>query len=110
MLKRAKIKYTEKRLLNKLYQKDTAVIRFGENEEEACIRKRVRQDYTLSRSIFNAFIQKAIDMIREKIYLGININDRKIDMLRFADVSAIIAENEEEWQWIIISQQLPLFQ
>ncbi|KAL4082173.1 hypothetical protein QTP88_005266 [Uroleucon formosanum] len=98
ILKRAGIEYTERRLLFKLYQKETAVIRFGETEEEARIRKGVRQGCNLSPSIFNAYIQEAIDIIREKIQLGIKINGRKIDMLRFADDIAVIAENEEELQ------------
>lgn len=37
-------------------------------------------------------------IIREKIHLGIKINGRTIDMLRFADDIAVIAENEEELQ------------
>ncbi|VVC30385.1 Endonuclease/exonuclease/phosphatase,Reverse transcriptase domain [Cinara cedri] len=65
---------------------------------EARIRKGVRQDCNLSPSIFNAYIQEAIDIIREKIQVGIKINDRKIDMLRFADDIAVIAENKEELQ------------
>ncbi|XP_025417940.1 uncharacterized protein LOC112688792 [Sipha flava] len=97
ILKRASIEYTERRLLFKLYQKETAVIRFGETEEEARIRKGVMQGCNLSPSIFNAYIQEAIN-IREKIQLGIKINDRKIDMLRFADDIAVIAKNEEELQ------------
>lgn len=98
ILKRAGIEYTERRLLFKLYQKETAVIRFGETEEEARIRKGVRQVCNLSLSIFNAYIQKAIDIIREKIRLDIKINGKKSDMLRFADDIAVIAENEEELQ------------
>ncbi|VVC34843.1 Endonuclease/exonuclease/phosphatase,Reverse transcriptase domain [Cinara cedri] len=78
--------------------KETAVIRFGETEEVARIRKGVRQGCNLSPSIFNAYIQEAIDIIREKIQLGIKINGRKIDMLRFADDIAVIAENEEDLQ------------
>jgi len=64
----------------------------------ACIRKGVRQGCILSPSIFNAYIQEEIDIIREKIHLGIKMNGRKIDMLRFADDIAVIAENEEELQ------------
>jgi hypothetical protein len=67
ILKRAGIEYTERRLLFKLYQKETAVIRFGETEEKARIRKGVRQGCNLSPRIFNAYIQEAIDIIREKI-------------------------------------------
>jgi len=55
ILKRAGIKYTERRLLFKLYQKETVVIRFGETAEEARKRKGVRQGCNLSPSIFNAY-------------------------------------------------------
>jgi len=51
ILKRAGIEYTEKRLLFKLYQKEITVLRFREIEEEACIRKGVRQGCILSPSI-----------------------------------------------------------
>lgn len=47
MLKREDTEYTERRLLFKLYQKETIVIRFGEIEEKACIRKGARQGCTL---------------------------------------------------------------
>ncbi|KAL4084163.1 hypothetical protein QTP88_027996 [Uroleucon formosanum] len=80
ILKRVGTEYTERRLLFKLYQKG------------------VKQGCNLSPSIFNAYIQEAIDIIREKIQLGIKINDRKIDMLRFADDIAVMAENEGELQ------------
>lgn len=101
MLKRAGINYTERRLLFKLYQKEIAVIQFGEIEEETYMRKGLRQSCIFSPSIFNGHIQKAIDIIREKIYLGIEMNVRKIDMLRFVDDIAIIAENEEDLQTIL---------
>jgi len=52
ILKRAGVDYTERRLLYKLYQKETAVIRVGETEEEACIKKRIRQGCTFTPSIF----------------------------------------------------------
>jgi len=74
ILKRVGIEYTEKRQLFKLYQKETAIIRFYEIEEEACIRKGVRQGCTLSPSILNACIQEAIDIMREKINLGLKMN------------------------------------
>lgn len=39
----------------------------------------------------------ALDLIQNKIHLGKRMNDRKIDMLPFADI-AVIAENKEELQ------------
>jgi len=56
MLQRAGIEYTDRRLLFKLYQKQTAVIWFGKIDEETCVRKGVRQGSTLSRRIFNAYL------------------------------------------------------
>lgn len=81
MLKRAGIEHTEKRLHFKQYQKETVVIRFGEFEEETCIRKGVKQDCTLSPKF---------------THLGVKLNSRKINVLRFTDDIAVIAENEKE--------------
>lgn len=66
--------------------------------EGAYIRKGVRQGCTLSPYIFNAYIQEAINIIRKKIHLGVKMNGREIDMLRFTDDIAVIAENEEDLQ------------
>lgn len=58
----------------------------SEIEEDSSIRKGVRQGCTtLSPSIFNTYIQEAIDIARAKTRLGIMLNSWKIDMLRFAD-------------------------
>jgi hypothetical protein len=61
-------------------------------QKDSKIKKGVRQGCT-SLLIFNAYIQEAIDTIRERIQLEIKVNGYKIDMLRFADGIAIIAEN-----------------
>lgn len=74
------------------------VIRFGEIQDEACIKKKIRQCCIFLPSIFNAYIQEANNIIRDKIHLGIMINFRKIDMPRFADDVSVIAEIEKEWQ------------
>jgi len=96
ILKRAGVDYTERRLLYKLYQKETAVIRIGKTKEEACIKRGVRQGCTLSPSIFNAYIREAIDITRKKMHLDIKLNGRKIYMLRFVDDIAVVAENKKD--------------
>jgi len=42
-----------------------------------------------------------VNKVREEIEVGVRINDERIDMLRFADDIAIIAENEEDLQNIL---------
>jgi len=84
-----------------LYRDQLAVKRIQNNIEETKINKEVRQGCTLSPIIFNAYIQEAIDKIKEDKNLGITINCQKISMLRFADNIAKIAENEEHWQKLI---------
>lgn len=49
--------------------------------------------YTFSLSMFNAYVQEAIEIIREKLHLGLKMNGRKIDTVRFADDITVIAEN-----------------
>jgi hypothetical protein len=74
------IKYTDRKLLYNLYKDEFAVIRIQDEEEEVKINRRVRQGCTLSSIIFNAYIQEAIDMIKENGKLGIKINGQKISM------------------------------
>lgn len=49
------------------------------------IKKGVRQARTLSFLIFNAYIQKVINIIRESTQQGIKINGYRLDMPRFVD-------------------------
>jgi len=55
----------------------------------------VRQGCTLSPSLFNLYVQEAINKVREVIEVGIRINGERIDMLRFADDIEVITNNEE---------------
>jgi len=46
-------------------------------------------------------IQKAIDIIKKRTELGIKVNGHRIDILRFADDIAIIAESEKHLKKIL---------
>jgi glycine betaine/choline ABC-type transport system substrate-binding protein len=61
-LKRAGIGTTERKLLYQLYYNEITNI-----QKESKIKKGVRQGCTSSPLIFNAYIQKVIDIIRERI-------------------------------------------
>jgi hypothetical protein len=63
---------------------------------EVKINRGVRQGFTLSPIIFNLYIQESIDMIKENANLRIKINGQKINMLRFANDIALIAESKED--------------
>lgn len=104
IMKRAGIATKERKLLYQLYKNEIAIIKIGDIQKESKIKKGVRQGCTLctlSPLIFNAYIQEAIDIIRERIQLGIKVNGYRIDMLRFADDIAIIAENEKDLKTLL---------
>lgn len=101
MMTRVGIKHAARKLLYKLYKDELKVIKIQDNVEEAKINKGVRQGCTPSPIIFNAYIQEAIEKIKEDTNLGIIVNGHKISMLRFADDIALIAETEEDLQQLI---------
>ncbi|VVC46280.1 Reverse transcriptase domain [Cinara cedri] len=85
------------RIIKSLYKQEIGVIRCENSREEAEIRK----GCTLSPSLFNLYVQEAVNKVREEIEVGIRINGERIDMLRFADDIAVITDNEEDLQNIL---------
>lgn len=93
------MKYKDRRIIWKLYRDEIAVVQCGVHTQEAKIEKGVRQGCSLSPTLFNAYIQKGLDEVRERMQnkgRGVVIHGEKIDMLRFADDIAVVADNEEE--------------
>jgi len=82
--------------LYNLYKDELAVMRIQYSVEEAKINRGVGQGCTLSPNIFNAYIQEAIDMMKDNTNLGIKINGQQICVLRFTDDIALITENKED--------------
>ena len=101
LLKKVGISYRDRRIIYSLYKNEKGIIRFGNIQEEAEIKKGVRQGCSLSPYLFNVYVQEAINRIREEIQVGINIHGEKIDMLRYADDIAITTENEGDLQNIL---------
>lgn len=97
MPKRAGVATTERKLLYQLYKNKIAIIKMGDIQKESTIKKGVGQGCILSLLIFNAYIQGAIDTIRDRTQLGIKVNGHRIDMLRFADDIMTIAKNEKDF-------------
>lgn len=95
------IKHADRKLMYKLYKNELAVIKIQDNVEETKVNKGVRQGCTLSQMKFYAYIQEAIEKIKEDTNLGIIINGQKISMLHFADDIALISKTEEDLQQLI---------
>lgn len=70
------------------------------NKEEASIKKGVQQGRKLSSYLFNLHVKWAIDrpIVRKEVSVGIKILGKKIDMITFADDTAVIAVSEEDLQ------------
>lgn len=84
-------------IIKSLFEQEMGVIRRGNGQGEAGIRKGVRQRCTLSQSGFNLHVQEAaIHKLREEIFIQIRIYGERIDMLRFTDGITVIADNEED--------------
>ena len=99
ILKKNGIKYKDRRAIYKLYENQRANIRLDNCEEEAKIRKGVRQGCSLSPIIFNMYIEEAMNKVKEgSCNEGIKIHGERIIMLRFADDIVLLAENEKSLQ------------
>ena len=93
ILKMIKIDYKDRRIIRELYKHQSTFIKIKDSKREAVIRKGVRQGCNLSPLLFNIYIEQAINKC--KVYCtGIKLNEMRIQMLRFADDIAIIAQNE----------------
>ena len=92
ILKMIKIDYRDRRIIRELYKQQTAFIKIKENKRKASIRKGVRQGCKLSPLLFNIYIEQAINDCKEYC-TGVKVNGVRIQMQRFADDIAIIAQD-----------------
>lgn len=60
--------------------------------------KGVHQWSLLFPYIFNSYVQEAINNITEFCQVGINKHGETIDMLKYADDTAIVSENQHDLQ------------
>ena len=70
----------------------TGILRCGNRQEEASIKKGVRMGCSLPPCLFNLYVQEAVDRIREETRLGVGYKSRgKVYMLKFADGIAAVS-------------------
>ncbi|CAH2091627.1 unnamed protein product [Euphydryas editha] len=88
------------KVLQNLYQKCNSRIRLETTGPPIPIRRGVRQGDVISPTIFIAVLQQVIGQLNwEKV--GLNINNRYISHLRFADDIVLLSENTTELQSMI---------
>ena len=93
IIKMIKIDYRDRRIIRELYKHQTTSIKIKEGKREATIRKGVRQGCILSPLLFNIYIEQGINECKEYC-TGIKVSGKRIQMQRFADDTAIIAQDE----------------
>nr|ADF18552.1 endonuclease-reverse transcriptase [Bombyx mori] len=90
------------RIIRNLYEKQVATIRV-ENEEtdqvEIC--RAVRQGCVLSPLLFNIYSEAVMSKALENLEVGIGINGRVVNNLRYADDTILIAASEADLQAIV---------
>lgn len=98
IMKSINIDIKNRRIIHKLYLNEKAVITVKESksQEEAKIEKEVRQECNLSPTIFNLYIENTLKDLRVEEIRGIKMNDKLVQMLRFADDIAMIVESEKK--------------
>ena len=99
LLEKLGMDYNDRRIIYQLYKKQVVTMRMRDGRHiEAQINKGVRQGCNLSPALFNIYMEEAIREAQEIGLNGIKINGDEINMLRFADDIAIIAENQDDLQ------------
>ena len=91
-------------LLRNLYAGQEATIRAGHGTTDWFqIGKEVRQDCILSPCLFNLYAEYVMrNTGLEEAQSGINIAERNINNLRYADDTTLMAESEEELKSLLM--------
>ncbi|CAI6343800.1 unnamed protein product [Macrosiphum euphorbiae] len=103
ILKRIGIKYNDRRFIYNMYKSQTVIIQIDGKEQEAKIKKGVRQGCILSPMLFNLYIEEAMKELREEIQKGVRIGGTMVTALRFADDIAFCAEREDDLQNTLVT-------
>ena len=86
-------KYT--RIIRKIYENSTAVIKMEENSREIKIGRGIKQGCCLSPKQFNGALQRVFQKLDWQ-QLGVKIDGKMLNEIRFADDVVLISQNKQE--------------
>ncbi|RVE51364.1 hypothetical protein evm_003919 [Chilo suppressalis] len=90
------------RIIKNLYWNQRATVRIeGEETEEVEIKRGVRQGCSLSPTLFNLYSEAIMAEALEDLDCGVIINGRRINNLRYADDTVLLASTEADLQQIV---------
>jgi len=92
ILRMIKIGYRDRRII-RVIQTSNDIYKRKETKKEAAVRKGVRQGYNISPLLCNVYREQVIHDCKEYC-TGIKMNGVRIQMPRFADDTAILAQGE----------------
>ena len=101
ILRKIGISYRERRVIHSMYKNQEGIIRVGDQERSARIKKGLRQGCSLSSLLFNIYIEQAMTEIKERFETGVKIHGERISMIRFADDITILSESEDGLQEVL---------
>ena len=90
------------RVIQNLYRGKTAEIQIGNSTtEEFQVRQGVSQGCILSPMLFNLYMEKVFRIALENINIGVKVNGRQINNLRYSDDTALMTDIVEELQRLL---------
>lgn len=88
--------------IKNLYWQQIGVLKQDNNlSPEILIKKGVRQGCILSPILFNIYSEEIFNQISEHTSISIQINGHRINNIRYADDTILIAENEQDLQTLL---------
>jgi hypothetical protein len=93
------IDYRDGRLIYNIYKEQSAIIKVSDKFATAKIGKGVKQGCSLSPKLFNIYVKKPINEIKETLTrekIGVIVGGELVSFLRFADDIALVASSEND--------------
>lgn len=102
ILKKIGVDWKDRRLIENLYTKQTAVVKLNDKYSDNCsILQGVRQGCLISPTLFSIYAEEMMINALDGIEKGIKVGGTRITDIRYADDQAMIANTEEELKEIV---------
>ena len=102
ILKKIGVDWKDRRIIENLYTKQTAVVKLNDKFSDNCIiLQGVRQGCLISPTLFSIYAEEMMINALEGMEKGIKVGGTRVRDIRFADDQAMIANTEEELKEIV---------